>query len=105
MRAKIFRKAAHFIETGEDITTCWALANALGYKDSKEETESRGGINSIGLNHIKDEEFKLWAEMHKPDDSSYMWFGCTSIPTHQELRQQMLLEAALNLEAQGFADD
>lgn len=97
MRAEVFEEAAKVLNltgeerrAGEEYYTCLALNKVL-------ETNYATSTTPEG---------RLWLKMHyDPNDSIFdsraPWFG-PPFKQNQELRHQLLLEAALNLRYQGY---
>lgn len=101
---EVFRKAEKIVGTKTSMS-CWGLAFALDPK-----------CDQLTRNLMKNNEYWLWNKMHKEDEAS--WFplekisiddnyakGLCDCPSEVSIRfrKHLLLEAALNIEVQGYA--
>lgn len=100
MRASVFEQAGRCgpFDSRFGKGSCWAIAVASGVKGGEYLDDARERIP----------ELKLWDDMHKPElagDNDW-WLQDTNwgdySPAADEIRQVLLLEAALNLREQGY---
>lgn len=115
MRAWIFREAGKHnsfdhIDGLPGLGSCWAIARAV---DKAKDLV----LNAATKRRIP--ELALWEDMHMPANANrceHWWLQkpdaaggtlrwCDYDSEADELRKVLLLEAALNLEAQGFDED
>ena len=104
MRASIFRKAGDkddYFNKGGRKGSCWAIALEIN--------PTLYALNDLTKQNLP--ELVLWEQMHKPDGCTDDHYWLQEEPDVEyfegdadELRRTLLLEAALNLEEQGYDD-